>query len=340
MNVKIIDYSKKAKDFEDYHKTGGSKLNYAGFECLSNVWKFAEDGVTDITGLPHSGKTEFALELLFYQSYQFGLRHLLYAPDIGSYNEIRRKLMVKHYRRTFRGYENSITNTELIKANAFIDTHFLIAQKDDPKKPLTCIDLWNFGVDYEDINGQINTIFIDSWKNLFHDMQPFGGREDLYLDYVLGYRNELAEAKSKHLMTIAHPRKMEIMMPKDGSKPKRRVPDADDIKGGSAWNSNGKTIITVDWPNKDSQAIDLYFNKVKPDTLGKATALFGALEFDWKKSRYRETIESKMYYVGEGKIAKEKGEFVGFASVTSEQIEVMQSQLNYIEPNFNGKLPF
>lgn len=314
MNVKIIDYSKKSKLFEDYHKSGGTQLNYAGFECLNGVFQYALDGVTDITGLPHSGKTEFALELLFYQSETFGLRHLLYAPDIGSYNEIRRKLLVKYYRRSFRGYENSISPTEVIQASAWIDTFFLIAQKDDPKKPLTPIDLWNFGVDYEDNNGGINTVFIDSWKNMFHDMQPFGGREDLYLDYVLGYRNELAEAKTKHFMTIAHPKKMEIMIPKDGSKPKRRIPDADDIKGGSAWNSNGKVIVTVDYPDRHKQTVDLYFNKVKPDVLGKATALIERLEFDWKKSRYRETIEGKICYAGEGKKHREEGSFIGFAS--------------------------
>lgn len=318
MNVKIVDYSKKSKEFEAYHQTGGSKLNYAGFECLNGVWKFAQDGVTDITGLPHSGKTEFALELLFYQTEAFGLRHLLYAPDIGSYFEIRRKLLVKHYRRSFRGYENSITQTEIIQATAFIDNYFLIATKDDPKKPLTPIELWNFGVDYEDSRGSIDSVFIDSWKNMFHDMQPYGGREDMYLDYVLGYRNELAEAKGKHFMTIAHPKKMEIMMPKDGSKPKRRVPDADDIKGGSAWNSNGKTIITVDYPDRNKQTIDLYFNKVKPDVLGKANAIFDTLEFDWRKSRYRETIEGRICYAGQGKELREKGEFVGFANINKE----------------------
>ena len=102
MNVKIIDYSKKSKDFENYHATGGAGMNYAGFECLNGIFQFAKDGITDITGTPGSGKTEFGLELLFHQSEVFGMRHLIYAPDIGSYNEIRRKLLVKHFKRSFR----------------------------------------------------------------------------------------------------------------------------------------------------------------------------------------------------------------------------------------------
>jgi hypothetical protein len=110
---------------------------------------------------------------------------------------------------------------------------------------------------------------------------------------------------------------MEIMM-KDGSKPKRRVPDSDDIKGGSAWNSNGKVIITVDYPERNKQTVDLYFNKVKPDVLGRANVLFEMLEFDWKKSRYLETIEGKICYAGQGKEYREKGEFIGFAGINEE----------------------
>ena len=57
------------------------------------------------------------------------------------------------------------------------------------------MDLWNFTVDYKDNSGGIDTCFIDSWKNLYHD---YTGREDQYLDYILCYRNELAEATKKH----------------------------------------------------------------------------------------------------------------------------------------------
>ena len=307
MNVKVIDYNQKRAEFEAFHKSGGAGLNYAGFECLNGVFQFALDGVTDITGLPHSGKSEFALELLFYQSEAYGLRHLLYAPDIGSYNEIRRKLMVKYFRRSFRGYENSITQIDLINAATWIDTFFLVATKEDAKKPLTPVDLWNFTTEYEDSNGIVHTCFIDSWKNLFHD---YTGREDLYLDYVLSYRNELAEHYRRHFMTIIHPKSMEF----DKETKKRRVPDANDLKGGSSWFSNGKVILTVDYPDKQKQTCDLYFTKVKPDTIGRVKVLFEQLEFDYRKSRYRETIEGNICYAGEGKKMREQGKFIGIAS--------------------------
>lgn len=322
MNVKIIDYSKKSKEFENYHATGGAGMNYAGFECLNGIFQFAKDGITDITGTPGSGKTEFGLELLFHQSEVFGMRHLIYAPDIGSYNEIRRKLLVKHFKRSFRGYQNSITNTELISSTAFIDTHFLIATKQDVKKSLTPMDLWNFTVDYKDNSGGIDTCFIDSWKNLYHD---YTGREDQYLDFILSYRNELAEASHKHFMTISHPKSTEF--DKDTKKP--RIPTAHDISGGAAWFRNGKTLVTIDWADRENENIDAYFWKVKPDTIGRAKSVFQQLEFDWKKSRYRETIEGRICYAGQGKELREKGDFIGFGSIDrSKLIGEVPIQLN------------
>lgn len=298
MNVEITDNNKKRQSFLDYHATGGAGLNYAGFECLNGIFQFALDGVTDVTGYGGSGKSEFALELLFYQSETFGLRHLIYAPDIGNYNEIRRKLMVKHMRRSFRGYEHSLKQSDLISASAWIDHHFLIAQKKDVKKPLQPNELWDFATSYEDDGGIINTCFIDSWKNMYHPIKDFG-REDQYLDYILSYRNEVAEQAQKHFITIAHPAKTEIEKTDNGNK--RRVPDANDIKGGGSWLANGKVICTVDYPNKDSNDADIYFSKIKPDTLGKARSVIGMLEFDWQKSRYRETINGRICYAGEAK---------------------------------------
>lgn len=333
MNVEIIDYNKKKDSFEDYHKTGGAGMKYAGFECMNGIFQFVIDGVTDISGAPSSGKSEFALELLFYQSEAFGMRHLLYVPDIGSYNEIRRKLIVKKYRRSFRGYPNSIQEHELISASAWIDAHFLIAGKKDVKKPLTPIELWNFTVDYKDDNGIINTCMIDSWKNLYHE---YTGREDSYLDYVLAYRNELAEVKQRHFITIAHPKSVEY--DKDTKKP--RVPTAHDISGGASWFRNGKTMITVDWPDKQNPYIDIYFWKVKPDTIGIAKPLLQTLEFDWQKSRYREAIEGRICYAGQGKELREKGDFVGFGNYDKSKPFADQVKQQPIQSSINLNDPF
>jgi len=223
---------------------------------------------------------------------------MIYVPDVGSYNEIRRKLIVKYYRRPFRGYENAVNEDmkgELTKAAAFIDHHFLHIGKDVITQPVSPIDVWNFCATYKDDNGEeVDGVLIDSWKNLYHS---YTGREDLYHDYALSYRNELAENSGKHFMTIVHSNKMQ-----KGDDGKRKVPDGDDIKGGG-WTANGKTIIAVDRPDWETMSSDIHFWKVKPDTLGVAKAIIGEMDFFWKHSRYRETIDGRIYYAGEAKKA-------------------------------------
>lgn len=297
MNIELANHNKLRQSFDDYHKYGGKNMNYIGFECIDKHLKFPLDGIIDLTGYPASGKSEFALELMFYQSESFGLRHLIYAPDIGNYNEIRRKLLTKYCRKTFRG-EGGITNTDILHASAWIDTHFLIAVKRDYTKPIEPKMLWDFTAQYEDQNGIINTCYVDAWKNLFHQ---YTGREDLYLDYILSYRNEVAEQSKRTFITVAHPSKTEIEKPINGEKPKRRIPDANDIKGGGAWFANGKNIITVDYPDKSQTFTDIFISKVKPDVLGRPGVIMQKIEFDWRKSRYRETIMGEIFYAGEAK---------------------------------------
>jgi len=330
MNVKVADFKEKEKDFMKYHKTGGAGLNYSGFESLEGTFQFAYDGVTDITGSGGSGKTEFALELLFYQSETFGFRHMLYVPDIGSYKEIRRKLMIKKFRRSFRGYANSIQEHELISAASWIDHHFLILEKKDYKKPMTPQMIWEFTAEYRDESGVVQSCFIDSWKNLYHPIRDYG-REDQYNDYILSFRNELAEGACKHFLTIAHAIKTEREKTGEGDKSKRRIPDADDIKGGG-WLANGKVIITIDRPSQDYEDFDVYFSKVKPDTIGVKKSIIGKFGFNWKRSRAYETIDGVMYYAGEAQKAKNENTLYKTPLHDKPQSKPIQSSINLNDP--------
>lgn len=298
MNLKKAEYDEKQKSFIDYWKKGGDDIFYAGFECIKERYGVTSGSCTDITGFPASGKTEFALEIQFYLSQAYGQRHAVYLPDVGNYNEVRRKLIHKYTGRGFiKKYPNYITEAEIIKAATWVDHHFIILEKKDIKNPVTPKDFFDFVADYRDNGGVLNTGLSDSWKNFFHEIK---GREDQYLDYILSYRNELAEATNKHFFTIAHATKTELedKTNSDGKK-KRRIPDANDIKGGGSWFANGKSIITVDYADKSNNGADLYFSKIKPDTAGRSGAVIDSLFFDWSRSRYYEVYNGQKFYAGE-----------------------------------------
>lgn len=298
-NLQPINYMEKEnlKSVQGFLRRNGDPGRFVGFYSLNPHYTHKDSGVTDWTGFPGSGKTYFLLEVLFRLSDKEGMRHMLYVPDLGTYNDIISKLIKMRTGKDFHDrYINKISPDELQEHLPWIIHHFVVLRRTDIRKPITAVEFWEYVCDYEDEGGIVQTGVIDSWKNMFKNFKDYG-REDLYLDYVLSYRNELAEEYKKHFHTIAHATKTEF---DEGNvvsgKKKRRVPDAYDIKGGGSWFANGKNIITVDFPDKNSFGVDLYISKTKPEDVGSIGSVIGSIYLDKQKGRYYETINGRKRY--------------------------------------------
>lgn len=289
MNLTAIKYQDILKEATEYLDKGAEPGVKTGFHCLDEFYSHKKGGVTDWTGFPSSGKTYFCLELLMNLSIKHGQRHGLYVPDIGSNREIVAKLVKMYTGRDFNDkYHNKISHSELTISLEWIMHHFVIFKRADFKEGVTPLDFWETVCKYKDDGGIINTGLLDSWKNLKH---IYSGREDLYLDEILCVRNELAETHQKHFHTIAHAVKTEA-----DQSGKRRIPSAWDIKGGGSWFANGKSIITVDHPNKRENRVDLYISKVKPEDVGKIGSITNKLFLDLKRGRYFEKLDASAYF--------------------------------------------
>lgn len=292
-NLKALDFFEpdKQKKILDYHSKGGLPGLDLGFRCMQNFYTHKQSGVTDWTGFPASGKTYFVLEVLMQLSERYDKRHGLYVPDLGTYYETLAKLVKMYTGLDFESkWHRQISVAELMNRIPQISRDFVIFIKEDYRKPLTPQQVWENAIEYRDKEGRkLDTITIDSWKNMYHDIG--NKREDQYLDYILSYRNELAEEGNIHIHTIAHPTKTELTEQKDrnGNK-KRRVPDVNDIKGGGAWFANGKNIITVDRPHKETSDVDLYIWKTKPENVGSTGTILEAMFLDVKQGRYKERV--------------------------------------------------
>lgn len=300
-NIQLLNINSKAKEIDKHLENNGYPGKFCGFNCLHNHYTHKSGGVTDWTGFPGSGKTYFAFEVMFNLAERYGLRTALYTPDMGSYIDLVAKLVKMQSGMDFNDkYKNKVDVKTLYESIPFLTHHFPIIEKKDIKKPLSPIDIWEFVCDYKDEGGGIiHNVLIDSWKNLYHDYQPYGGREYAYLDSVLSYRNELALKYNRHFHTIAHAVKTELQDDESGGKKKRRIPDANDIKGGAAWYANGMNIITVDFPDKTAYGVDLYISKTKPEDVGKMGAVINKLYLDAKKGRYFEYLNGGKSYGNE-----------------------------------------
>lgn len=268
INNKVVEYAKQ----------GALKGKYLGFPNIQDHYTMSLPGVTDWTGFPQSGKTQVLMEFLINTSKFYGWKHLIYFPDVGNEVEVISDLLHKITGKTFDNkYKNHITDFEIATELPWLLEHFKILTKKDLKAKLTPYQFWDLAVKIKGEEG-LHTASIDAWKDMKHNITDFG-RDDKYLEDVLSYRNSIAEQHFLHLHTIIHPLKTE----KDAAG-NRKPPTPYDMKGGTEWYNNAKCSITVHRPSGETNLVELYFNKIKPRSIGKVGV--DTLNFDLKSFRY------------------------------------------------------
>jgi hypothetical protein len=242
----------------NYHEKG----KYLGFEGMDEYYSMSLGNCTDWTGFPMSGKTQVLMECLMNTSRFYGWKHLVYFPDVGSNVEIIADLINKKTGKSFNPSSyNVITDNEIVNAIEWITHHFKVLTRSDIKAKMTPIEFWDYAVQLKKDEG-LETASIDSWKDLNHPYNDYGGYAQ-YLEFVLPYRNQIAEDNDLHLHTIIHPKLTE----KENGK--RSAPVPYDLKGGSEWFNSGKCMITVHREDPTYYKAELYFNKIKPRSNGK-----------------------------------------------------------------------
>jgi len=305
-----------------YRDTYHDKGKYLGFETLEENYSMSLGNCTDWTGFPMSGKTQVLMEMLVNTSKFYGWKHLLYFPDVGSNVEIIADLIHKKSGKTFDPKKtNVISDLEIKKNIEWVLHHFKILTKTEVKAKMTPMNFWDMAVIIKEKDG-LETASIDSWKDLSHPYNEYGGYAQ-YLEFVLPYRNLIAEQHNLHLHTIIHPKLTE----KENGV--RKAPTPFDLKGGSEWFNSGKCMITVHRDNLDTNVASLFFNKIKPRSNGVIG--FKVLNFDVHKLVYYEMENNNNVLIKKYACAKdEKNE-------EKIIIKPLTPNINFYEPKENDQ---
>lgn len=278
---KILEHDDIHEDIERVHTKGWDSGLHVGFDNIANHYNILQGSCTDWTGYPQSGKTELALEFLFNMTNFYGHTHMLFVPDIGSSVEVMIKLIHKYTGETFkRQYHNFITIKKVWESLPHLIHHFKIVHKTEIKAKASPVDLWEYAATYAK-QSPLHSLLIDSWKDCWHDYKSYGGNYAQYLSNVLPIRNSIAEQSGLHFHTVIHPK-----LPFMGKDRKIMPPNYYDMEGGAQWNNSGKCIIAVHRENWDTNITDIYFRKIKPESVGRPTHTPVCLNFDVAKSRY------------------------------------------------------
>ena len=299
---KILDRDDCYEDILKYREQGALRGVYLGFPELHEKYTMSLPGITDWSGIPGSGKTELLLELLLNTSLYYGWKHIIYVPDVGDKNAALAILIHKITGKTFdKRFVNSnyISEEEVIKELDWVLYHFHILYKTDEKQKITPYEFWDMAVELnKNTQGGIQTATIDSWKDMKryvgHGGEPIG-RDDLYLEDVLNYRNTLSEIYKMHFHTVIHPLKPEL--DKDG---KRKAPTPYELKGGPTWYDMGKVQVTVHRTDGTPNEVSVIVTKAKPETvasLGSVKMFFNkkSRAFHWNYNG-NDTYAKKEYF--------------------------------------------
>jgi twinkle protein len=133
---------------------------------------------------------------------------------------------------------------------------------------------------------KINTVTLDPWNELSHNFGEHGGRQDTYLEVVLGNIRRFSRKENIHTFIIAHPRT--LIKNKEG---RYDPPTAFEFSGGATWYAKADSILCINRPHEFSEAqfersyVDIIVQKAKPKKVGKK-GIF-EIDYDYNTGRYK-----------------------------------------------------
>jgi len=204
---------------------------------------------TYIAGAPFDGKTEWWLDVLINLSVEHGLKHVVFTPETGAVHDIVAELCTKYVGKPYiKKYSGYMTEAEKVGAEMFVAKHFFIIDPMDDK--MTAADFLNLVDEIEFKEGvTIHTTTIDPFNELSHDFSKDEGRQDLYIERILGDIRKNARAKNRHNCVITHVRDQSPIVTKKGTY--FPIATAREIAGGQAWSRKGLLMIIIWRPPKN-----------------------------------------------------------------------------------------
>jgi hypothetical protein len=172
-----------------------------------------------------------------------GWNHVIFSPETGDAKDIFSELCHKYTGKKYMKGENSMSESERVAAEYFINNHFFVI---DPIDEELNVEKFYDLIDKieREFEITIHTTTIDPWNELSEDFKPNDlGREDKYLSRILGYARKNARKTNRHNCIITHVRD-QLPVIKDGIT---YYPPASarDLAGGQVWFRKGLVVITL-----------------------------------------------------------------------------------------------
>lgn len=238
MYKRLSDLQPELHNIRHVKNVRGKSIGW-NFEQLPYTVK--EGCTTYIGAAPASGKTEIWFEFLINLSCLHGWKHVIFSPETGSAAEVYSELCHKYIGKPYTIGEFSMSQSEQITAEMFVNDHFIVVDPIDED-----LTLENFYKLVDEIEKTyeitINTTTVDPWNELTEEyIQADLGREDKYLSRILGMARKNARKTKRHNCIINHVRDQAPVT--QNGQTFYPMPTARDFAGGQVWFRKGLTVL-------------------------------------------------------------------------------------------------
>jgi hypothetical protein len=277
---------------------------HIGFNAVSDLFTLKKGYPFFIAGLPYSGKSRFAFEMLINTSQYYNWKHFIYSPETGNAEDVVILLMQMYTKKQFRkfyaqGKESkfAMSDTEFDMALHWVNTHFTILDLDKEEQDISLEGFYqNVQAVEQELDIRFDTTVIDPFIDISFNLSEYGGREDLYLKKALTVVRRDAKNNNRINFIIHHVGASQKRMMQDG-KQYEPIPHPNQWAGGQMWYRKAYTMMTVYRPDREyySDKVDfeikdneswIIINKAKPDGIGRTGQ--ARLFYDHNTSRYYE----------------------------------------------------
>lgn len=290
----------------DKYRKGIGKGWTVGYPSVDQIYKIFPGYFTVIYGSSFSGKSLVWFDYLKNLSFRYGLKHCIFSPETGGYDDVFIKLIEMVAEKDFYDfYNNQMSEQELEEAKKFVDKNFIVIDPGEHDLDVdTCIEYLQI---IENVyNVKVNTLTIDPWNDLDHPMHEDFYREDKYLEKAIKKIRLAAFYNHWHICIITHARDQKLSHDKDSGVSYYPPATFREIAGGQTWSRKGFQMASVWRPPKGlTEADGMEFcgdgsetvwiqQKYKPDWAGESG--IAKLKLDAKRHRFYEDEDFEVRY--------------------------------------------
>lgn len=284
----IVPHAQIREEVLGLHKTGGLPRGaLTGWPSLDKHYTVAGGQWTLVTGVPHSGKSEFVDALMVNLAMAGDWHFYIFSPENWPLALHHSKIIEKYTGKPFNpGPTPWVNEDDLNDAEAWMEDKFYFCKPTLPSihsiltesivaEPMCAIPRpWKLGV------------VIDPWNQLEHERPP-SLSETEYVSRELSNAIHWVRSFDAHLFLIAHPAKM--FRDRDGKYP---IPTPRDVSGSAHWWAKADNCLTVHRDQANgSQEVEIHVQKVRFRHIGRVGMV--TLNYDRVTGKYHEKPTSK-----------------------------------------------